>query len=195
MGPVPTSLFFGPSLLVNPVTNAMYYERESNPIEGIDKTRWVYLPEGCDWYDFWTGQRIEGGQNILAQAPLDIMPLFVKGGSIIPMGPEIQYVDDRKEEAIELRIYPGNDATFTLYEDEGDNYNYEKGQYSHTTIKWDDDSSILTLDERKGQFEGMIEERTYKIVLVSKANGCGVEEGKDYSEVINYKGEKIQLQF
>ncbi|HZK00353.1 MAG TPA: DUF5110 domain-containing protein, partial [Tissierellaceae bacterium] len=81
------------------------------------------------------------------------------------------------------------------YEDEGDNYNYEKDQYSNTIIKWDDDSSILTFDERKGQFDGMIEERTYKIVLVSEVNGFGVEEGKNYDKVIDYKGEKLELQF
>lgn len=186
---------FGPAFLVNPITNPMYYEQESRLLEGVEKARWVYLPEGCDWYDFWTGQRIEGGQKILAQAPLDIMPLFVKSGSIVPMGPEIQYVDEEKEGVIELRIYPGKDAIFTIYEDEGDNYNYEKGEYCKTIIKWDDDSSTLTFDQRKGHFDGMVEERTYKIILVSEVNGFGVEEAEEYNQMINYKGEKIELQF
>ena len=185
---------FGPAFLVNPVTDPMYYGPNSCPIEGVDKTRSVYLPKGCDWYDFWTGQRIEGGQKITTQAPLEIMPLFVKSGSIVPMGPEIQYVDEKKEAAIELRIYPGQDAIFTIYEDEGDNYNYEKGKYSETVIKWNDQSSILTFEKRKGHFNGIIEERTYKIVLVSEANGYGVEEAKKYDKVVNYKGEKIELQ-
>lgn len=186
---------FGPSLLVNPVTDPMYYEKNSRPLEDSDKTRMVYLPEGCDWYDFWTGKRIEGGQKISAQASLDIMPLFVRSGSIVPMGPEIEYVDEKKGEPIELRIYPGKNASFTLYEDEGDNYNYEKGKYSTTTIEWDDAASTLTLGQRKGSFDGMIEERTFKIVLVSEENGCGIEEAKKYERLVDYKGEKIQVQF
>ena len=186
---------FGPSLLVNPVTDPMYYEKNSRPLEDSDKTRMVYLPEGCDWYDFWTGKRIEGGQKISAQASLDIMPLFVRSGSIVPMGPEIEYVDEKKGEPIEHRIYPGKNASFTLYEDEGDNYNYEKGKYSTTTIEWDDAASTLTLGQRKGSFDGMIEERTFKIVLVSEENGCGIEEAKKYERLVDYKGEKIQVQF
>ena len=185
---------FGPAFLVNPVTEPMYYGPNSCPLEGVDKNRTVYLPKGCDWYDFWTGQRIEGGQRVSAPAPLDIMPLFVKGGSIVPMGPDIQYVDEKKGAAIELRIYPGQDATFTIYEDEGDNYNYEKGKYSETVIRWNDQSSTLTFEQRKGHFDGMVKERTYKIVLVSENIGCGVEETKEYDKVINYNGEKIELQ-
>ena len=186
---------FGPAFLVNPVTQPMYYGPNSQPLDGVDKTRWVYLPKGCDWYDFWTGQRIEGGQKICAQAPLDIMPLFVKSGSIVPMGPESQYVDEKREGAIELRIYPGQDATFTIYEDEGDNYNYEKGEYSEILIRWDDQARTLIFEQRKGQFDGMVEERTYNIVLVSETNGFGLDEAKKYDKVVNYKGEKIVVQF
>lgn len=182
---------FGPSFLVSPVTHPMYYERDSCPLSGVDKVRQVYLPKGCDWYDFWTGQRLVGGQRILARAPLEIMPLFVKAGSIVPIGPEIQYVDEIKDASVELRIYSGNDATFTIYEDEGDNYNYEKGQYAETVINWDDDSRVLTFEQRKNKFDGMVEERIYKIVLVSEEKGFGVDETEDYDQVVNYKGEKL----
>src|SRR5690606_14410196 len=119
---------FGPAFLVNPITRPMYYQSESRKLEGIEKVREVYLPAGTIWYDFWTGKQYQGGQTITANAELDTMPLYVRAGSIVPMGPKIQYTSEEKD-PIELRIYPGADGQFVLYNDEGDNYNYENGFY------------------------------------------------------------------
>ena len=121
---------FGPAFLVCPVTTPMYYAANSTPLAGVEKTRPVYLPSGSDWYDFWTGKRYTGGQTILADAPLETMPLYVRAGSIIPIGPDIQFTGDQPDAPIELWVYPGQDGQFTLYQDEGDNYNYEQGSFA-----------------------------------------------------------------
>jgi alpha-D-xyloside xylohydrolase len=118
---------FGPALLVNPVTCPMLYDVGSRPLEGIAQTRPVYLPAGADWHDFWTGQTYSGGQTIESDAPISRLPLYVRAGSILPMGPVRQHVNDLPEAPIELHIYPGKDGSFALYEDEGDRYNYEDG--------------------------------------------------------------------
>jgi alpha-D-xyloside xylohydrolase len=168
---------FGKSFLVAPVT-------ESNVNE------WnVYLPKSVEWYDFWTGKRFEGGQTINTDAPLDKIPLFIKAGSIIPLGPTIQYSTE-KNDPIEIRIYPGANGEFTLYEDENDNYDYEKGIYSTITFKWDDAKKALTIDNRRGSFPGMSNEHKFNIVKVSKDNGVGMNTVKEYEKVIVYDGKK-----
>lgn len=129
---------FGPSLLVCPVTEPMYYDRRSKPVSS-DKKWTCYLPAGCDWYDFHTGTRYAGGQDVVVDAPLDSMPVFVRAGSIIPMCDEdIQYADQRPEHLLTLRVYPGADCDFELYEDAGDGYGYESGEYTLSSIHWDD---------------------------------------------------------
>ena len=155
-----------------------------------EKTRNVYLPASTGWIDFWTGKTFEGGQTIKAPAPIDIMPLYVKEGSIIPMGPFLQYSTEKPEDPVELRIYPGNDGKFTLYEDENDNYDYEKGIYSTITFKWDDAKKALTIDNRRGSFPGMSNEHKFNIVKVSKDNGVGMNTVKEYEKVIVYDGKK-----
>ena len=121
---------FGPAFLVNPVTQPMYYTTGSTPLADVPKQRAVYLPAGYDWYDFWTDRRLTGGQVVQADAALDILPLYVRAGSIVPMGQPMQYADELPDAAIELHIYPGCDGSFLLYEDEGDSYNYEQGAFS-----------------------------------------------------------------
>jgi Alpha-glucosidases, family 31 of glycosyl hydrolases len=116
----------------------MYYEANSKKLLNIEKSRGVYLPEGYNWYNFWTGEQLQGGKTITADAPIDIMPLFIKSGSIIPMDSFAQHSGESKDSEIELRIYPGSDANFFLYSDEGDNYNYEQGCYSTIEIVWID---------------------------------------------------------
>ncbi|MEJ2616051.1 MAG: DUF5110 domain-containing protein [Ignavibacteriaceae bacterium] len=116
----------------------------------------VYIPDGYKWYDFWTGGKVEAGKEISTDAPIDKIPLFVKAGSIIPMGPFIQYSTEKPAEPIEIRIYPGENGSFTLYEDENDNYNYEKGIYSTIKFNWDDSNHEFTIGERKGSFPGML---------------------------------------
>jgi alpha-D-xyloside xylohydrolase len=159
---------FGPALLVNPVTRPMYYGVGSRELEDISKTRPVYLPTGSDWYDFWTLQRYAGGQTLMAYAALDTMPLYVRTGSIVPVGPDVHYTDERPEATIELRIFPGQDGSFTFYEDEGDNYNYEHGAFATTVMRWDDTRRQLVLEPRAGAYPGMRETRAFQIVLADQ---------------------------
>jgi alpha-D-xyloside xylohydrolase len=119
------------------------------------------------------------------------MPLFVKAGSIIPIGPRVQYATEKKWDNLEIRIYPDANGEFTLYEDENDNYNYEKGVYSTITFNWDDAKKELTINDRKGSFPGMLNERKLKIILVGKAKGVGINSGETYDKEITYSGDKV----
>jgi alpha-D-xyloside xylohydrolase len=148
----------------------------------------VYLPGKGDWYDFWTGQRIPAGQTLSAEAPLDHIPLYVRAGSIIPMGPELQYVAEKPQDPIELRVYRGADGSFTLYEDEGDNYNYEKGAFAEIPMTWNEASQTLTIGNRKGSFPGMLTSRTFEIVWVSQDHGGGEEVTEKADSTVSYNG-------
>jgi alpha-D-xyloside xylohydrolase len=155
---------FGPAFLVNPVTQPKALYRQ------------VYLPMGVNWYNFWTGKKYTGGQTIPVPSPINEIPLFIKAGSIIPMGPFIQYATESAD-PIEIRIYPGADGEFVLYEDENDNYNYENGAYSTIKFKWDDKAHQLSIHEREGSFNGMLESRTFNVVLIDKSiasEKCGL---------------------
>jgi alpha-D-xyloside xylohydrolase len=165
---IPDQYMFGPAFLVNPVTEQLYTAPNASPGE---KTRKVYLPSPAKWYNFWTGEVLNGGQTIDAAAPIDILPLYVKAGSIIPMGPDMEYATEKPAKNIELRIYPGADCTFKFYEDENDNYNYEKGQYETFTLTWKDKTHQLIISDTKGRFPGMLKTRTFNIVLVKGAHG------------------------
>jgi alpha-D-xyloside xylohydrolase len=144
----------------------MYYNRNSEPIRDAVKSRKVYLPKGNAWYDFWTNQMYEGGQEIQADAPLETMPLFVKSGAIIPMSPVMQYTDQIPDAPYEIRIYTGADGTFELYEDDGDNYNYEKGQFSIVKLSWNDQRKELIVSQREGAFASLVKERKFNIVFI-----------------------------
>ncbi len=182
---------FGPAFLVNPVTEPMYYQSGSRKLEDVEKVRDVYLPSGTDWYDFWTGKRYHGGQTIRAQAELEIMPLYIKAGSVVPMGPSIQYTSEH-EGPIELRIYPGADAVFELYDDDGDNYNYEDGHYQIVAISWNDRSRELRFADRVGKgYTGMPQEVTFKVVIVRENHGVGVEETETVDQVVVYQGKAL----
>jgi alpha-D-xyloside xylohydrolase len=163
-------------------------------VEPRPTTRPVYLPAGTPWIDFWTGQTLPGGQTINADAPIDKIPLLVRAGSIIPMGPFIQYAAEKPAAPIELRIYPGADGTFTLYEDENDNYNYEKGVHATITFHWNDAKRQLTIDDREGSFPGMLKERSFQIVIVDKDHGAGVEITAAPDKVISYPGARQVIQ-
>jgi alpha-D-xyloside xylohydrolase len=163
-------------------------------VEPREKTRKVYLPAGSAWVDFWTGEKLEGGRTINADAPIEKMPLTIRAGSIVPLGPEVQYSTEKPADPIELRIYPGADGAFTLYEDENDNYNYEKGVYATIAFHWDDALHRLTIDGRKGEFPGMLKERSFKLVVVGPGHGTGVEVTQDTDKVISYKGQREVVQ-
>ncbi|MDR3693875.1 TIM-barrel domain-containing protein [Mucilaginibacter sp.] len=165
---------FGKAILVCPVTDSMYTSKVSSKTDFDNvKSQSVYLPANHTWFDFWTGDQIKGGQIIKKESPIDVLPLYVKAGSIIPMGPFQQYTSEKSLKNIELRIYPGADGTFTLYEDENDNYNYEKGVYSTIEFKWNDKTKTLTIDSRKRSYPGMIKNRTFNVILVSSNHGTG----------------------
>lgn len=156
--------------------------------------RWrLYLPETKGWYDFWTGERREGGEWIEREVPIEIMPIYVKAGSIVPMGPEIQYATEKPSDPIELRIYSGEDAEFVLYEDENDNYNYEKGFYALIPIRWDEKNQTLTIGEEKGDFPGKLKKRVFHIVWVGKNHGVGVEPERYPDKVVLYEGQTVQI--
>jgi alpha-D-xyloside xylohydrolase len=163
-------------------------------VEPRQKTRSVYLPAGTSWIDFWTGEKLEGGSVIAADAPIEKMPLMVKAGSIVPMGPFLQYSTEKPADPIELRIYPGASGDFTLYEDENDNYNYEKGVYSTIAFHWDDARRELTIDARRGEFPGMLKTRSFQLVVVSKSHGTGVEVTGNPDRVITYDGQRVAVQ-
>lgn len=183
---------FGKSILVCPVTEAQYsnnLKEEFNPEKSIK----LYLPEGATWIDFWTGESLEGGQSINSKTPIDIMPLYVKAGSILPMGPQVQYATEKKWDDLEIRIYEGANGTFTLYEDEGDNYNYEDGAYTTITFTWNDTKRTLTIGNREGSFPGMLTDRKFNIVLVSENKLIGQETSPLPDKVITYNGKKIEV--
>jgi len=180
---------FGPAFLVNPVTRPMYYAADSVPLTDIQRTRPVYLPTDCDWYDFWTDQYLHGGQTIEAEAPLDRIPLYVRAGSIIPMGPRRQHVNDRPGAPIELHIYLGNDASFLLYEDEGDGYDYEDGAFSTIEITWENTNRQLILGKRNGKYPGMTAQQEFHIVLHNEETPTGSAP----TQQIIYTGEPVEL--
>jgi alpha-D-xyloside xylohydrolase len=153
----------------------------------------LYLPQSKGWYDFWTGARVKGGQNIHTPAPIDRIPLFVKAGSIVPMGPFLQYSTEKPADPIELRVYTGANAEFTLYEDENSNYNYEKGVYATIPIKWDESAKVLTIGSRLGEFPGMLKRRTFAIVFVGENHGTGVEISTKVDKTITYNGNEIKV--
>ena len=172
---------FGPAMLVNPVLKPDVLQRS------------LYLPDVPRWYDFWTGASLQGGRDIQAEAPLDRIPLYVRAGSILPLGPEIEYADQKPEGPIELRIYTGADGKFELYSDEGDDYGYEKGQHSIIPITWSDAGKTLTLGDRVGAYPGMPNKIDFRIVWVAPNQGVGeaVEDKPD--TVVTYNGSALTV--
>jgi alpha-D-xyloside xylohydrolase len=171
---------YGPAFLVNPVT------------EPAATSRRVYLPQ-AKWYDFWSGVSEEGGREIAAAAPLDRLPLFIRAGSILPMGPDVEWSDEKPADPIELRVYRGADGEFVLYEDENDNYNYEKGAYAKIPFRWDDAKQTLTIGQRLGEFPGMLPSRTFRIVFVGENHGVGIEPFGAPDKIANYSGQPITV--
>ena len=179
---------FGRSILAAPILNPQYTEEEvvRGEVKGVDwtaaKTAQKYLPKGASWYDFWSGKQYAGGQTVTLETALNRVPMFVRAGSILPMAPVVQYVGEKKWDNLELRIYPGADATFTLYEDEGDNYNYEKGIYATIPIRWTERTRTLTIGERKGTYPGMPEKRKFTIITPDGSQ-----------QTISYSGQPVEV--
>ncbi|HEV2578122.1 MAG TPA: TIM-barrel domain-containing protein [Acidobacteriaceae bacterium] len=176
---------FGQSLLVCPVTQPMYYDQGSRAINDVAKLREVYLPAGCKWFDLWKSKLYEGGQTVVVDAPLEHIPVFVRAGCIVPMTQPMQFVDEVRNAAYEVRIYTGADASFLLYEDAGDGYAYENGEYAQVSIEWNQQLRRLIVNAREGGFPEMIREREYRILFIS-ADGTR-------QQSLLYKGEEICL--
>ena len=194
---------FGRSILACPIVDPQYTEEKiirTNAMTGWDrqnasdassvgnidftatKTVAKYLPKGASWYDFWTGQRYQGGKDVTLVTTLDRVPMFVRAGSILPLGPEMQYVGEKPWDNLELRVYPGADGSFMLYEDEGDSYNYEKGVYSTIAFTWNDRSRTLTIGERQGSFPGMLQTRQFTVVMPDGSQ-----------QTVSYDGKELQV--
>ncbi len=198
---------FGQSILVAPVLKAHYTPEKVVKVD--KKTGWdkgqeigedgfpvadftpvksttVYLPEGADWYDFWTNEKYNGGQEITKETYINTIPVYIKAGGILPIGPEVQYATEKNWDNLEIRVYEGANGEFTLYEDENDNYNYEKGIYSTISFNLDDANKTLTIGNRQGEFPGMLKERTFRIVKVQKGKAVDSKE-------VKYNGEKVSV--
>lgn len=197
---------FGKSFLVAPILNPQYTpekivktdenegwnktdaNKKENSLSNIDFTQnknvKVYLPAGSDWFDFWTNEKYKGGQDIEKSINLQSIPLYVKAGSIIPFGPDVQYATEKKWDNLTIKIYPGTDADFVLYEDEFDNYNYEKGNYTEIPFHWNEKSKTLTINAKKGYYKGMIEKRNFNLIL---------PDGQEKS--VSYSGKKVSIKF
>ncbi len=171
---------FGPALLVNPVT------------EPAATSRSVYLPT-VRWYDFWSGAAVDGKGTVEAAAPLERIPLYVRAGSILPLGPDVEWATEKPADPLELRIYRGADGDFAFYEDQNDNYDYEKGVYATIPIHWDDAKGVLTIGDRKGEFPGMLKQRTFRIVLVHENHGAGIEPSTEADKTVQYSGKALEV--
>lgn len=172
---------FGPALLVSPVT------------EGDATERQVYLPPATGWYDFWTGRRIAGGERIQAAAPLDRIPVYVRAGSILPLGPEVEWANEKPSDPIEVRVYSGADGSFDLYEDVGDSYAYEKGAYAVIPLLWNESAKTLTIGARSGSFPGMEAHRLFHVVWVGNGHGTGESITTKIDKRIEYDGKPIAV--
>ena len=153
----------------------------------------VYLPGKDDWYDFWTGQRLTSAQTLSVETPLERIPLYVRAGSIVPMGPELQYADEKAADPIELRVYRGANGSYTLYEDSGDSYNYEKGAFANIPITWNETSQTLTIGDRKGSFPEMLAKHTFQVVWVSQGHGAGEEVTEKADSEVSYEGTAVTV--
>ena len=173
---------FGSALMACPVGEYQKYSRE------------VYLPKQKGWYDFYTGEYHAGGQTIVADAPYDKIPVFIPEGAILPVGPEMQWSDEKKPELIDLYVYAGKNGSYTLYEDEGTNYNYEKGKYAVIDFKYDDARKQVTIGARKGSFDGMLQKRRFNIILVDQKKQQGVNLAKSpKGKVVKYAGQAVTV--
>jgi alpha-D-xyloside xylohydrolase len=175
---------FGPAFLVAPVTT--YQARSRN----------VYLPQNDGgWYYFWTGAHTGGGQTLDASAPFDSMPLFIRAGAIIPFGPELHYTGEKPADPVTLRVYAGADGAFTLYEDDGVTYGYERGEFTRIPLHWDDATKTLTIGKRDGKFPGTLNQRTFKVVLVTKDKSVGFSFTPNPDKSVRYQGKTVKVKF
>jgi alpha-D-xyloside xylohydrolase len=170
-----------------------WQEPEDPP--GEPGTRSVYLPRSGAWFDFWTGKKMAGGATVRADAPISHLPLYVPAGSIVPLGPEVQFAGEVTDGATEIRVYPGKDADFELYDDEGDTYEYEKGVYASVPIHWDEARRTLTLGAQQGSYTGGGPQRKFTIVIAGENHGTGAEPATSPDRAVSYRGKRVTVRF
>ncbi len=178
---ISTQYMFGPSLMAVPV-----YEYKAT-------TKQVYFPAGTNWYDFYNGKLYQGGESKVVDAPYSHMPLFVPQGGILFFGPEINYVGEKKPSEIDVYVYAGKDGSFYLYEDEGTNFNYEKGAYSKISFCYNDANKTLHISNREGSYPGMLENRTFNIIYINPGNACGWDNRKEADKTVTYTGKEVTV--
>ena len=188
---VADEFMFGPAFLVAPVLAPIRYGPGSTALVDVDATRRVYLPAGCDWFDLWTDRRLAGGQVVDVPVVLEHVPVFVRAGSIVPLGPVRIHAGDQPDATLEIHVYPGRDATFTLYEDEGDGYAYEGGASATIELAWDDSARRLWIGRRSGSYPGMPEEREVSIVVHDGEVGSGPESAIASARRLCYAGKPM----
>lgn len=196
---------FGPAFLVCPVTRPLYTAKDEQnrgvslvadgKIGEASLPYEVYLPEGTGWVDFWTNEPVKGGQDVSRECPINLMPLYVKAGSILPLGPEVQYSGEKPWDKLDLCIYPGADGEFTLYEDEFDNYNYEQGKFSTIRFHWDDRTRTLTIGGRDGEFDGMLRERDFRLTLMTPGKPSAEKPAARSDREVHYDGRELTVRF
>ena len=178
---IPDQWMFGPAFMACPVG---YYKA---------RNRSVYFPKQCGWYDLYTGEYVDGGQTLVVDAPYERIPVFVREGSIVPFGPEMEWCDEKPAELINLYVYEGADAQFQLYEDEGTNYNYEKGKYATIDILYDEASKTLTIGKCNGSFKGMLKNRRFNVVVCSKDKAMPLNLQNPDGILVNYAGKEVKV--
>lgn len=191
---------FGRSLLVKPVTDPMYTYLDKNKkghliypdVAAAAAPAGVYLPAGSKWYDFWSNELLEGGDDVLTTAPIHRMPVYVKAGSIIPFGPEVQFSSEKPWDSLELRVYPGADADFILYEDDGVSYDYEKGLFTEIPFHWNEAERTLEIGTRSGSYPGMLSSREFRVVLVSDGTEPG-DTPATATRTVSYDGSPVSI--
>lgn len=161
----------------------------------VKNTVETYLPAGANWYDFWTNERFDGGNAVLKDCPLDILPLYVRAGSIVPLGPVQQYATENPDAPYEIRVYPGANARFVIYEDDNETYNYEKGQRATVELLWNDAAKTLTIGPRQGSFPGMIATRKMNVVVARSGQNQGLSEGRSGVKSVAYSGKQMVVKF
>lgn len=182
---IANQFLLGTALMVCPVTEPMYFEANSIPLDGSTRLRDVYLPAGNRWYDYWTDELLEGGQSIAADAPLERIPLYVRAGSIVPFTEVMQYMDEVPTAAYEIRVYTGCDAEFVIYEDKGDGYDYESGAFAQVRMRWSEEAQELLIESREGSFPEMVLERIYKVVFLA--------DRQREEQMVTYRGTEMRL--
>jgi alpha-D-xyloside xylohydrolase len=173
---------FGPAFLINPM-----YEFKA-------RSRQVYLPKGADWYEFYSGQKLHGGQSIMAAAPYERMPIYVKAGAIVPTGPDVQYVYENPAAPLTLTVYTGADGVYELYEDDGKTYEYEHGAFSRIPLHYHEQSGTLTIGDRVGTFAGMVSNRQFHIRWISGPRKAAADFAANADATVRYSGMSITVQ-